>query len=552
MARKPEDRTNTSNKRRATILKKQLAELDRRFKENDFEKPQRPGPPDYTEEVRQQQLQVDTAKRRLDEMVEKAENRKRPMVKRVLEVAHAGHLFNIFTSLMVYPKLMAAVLGGHGLAVGQAGTISVLKSIPAIRRLADISARQGAGLTIAGLKARFGKGLSEAPRAAKDTLVHGRSALEAAYGDTDRMSDAFLGHMGTLAEAMAEKPGKDRALAVGNVLASYAGRTHGAIKVFLAHPEFYQSLADQVTQIQKQGAKAGKSPDQIAEFLGRETTRATMNARAMADAMESKMQGKNRWNEAITSTISKLDRSDNSAANIAGYVLKSIFPILRVGPNVFKQGTSLFGGGVKAGIEWAGKGDMTPERADYILKNLGQQGVGLALIGVGMALSGSLGGVPRPGDKKREEAGAMKAGEADVAGLPVGHYAFHGAPASMLQIGAGLVHVYEEERGLNHEDAVDAALNSIGSNVWNWTERTLPYTDQLRRTSNTAQYGRGAGEVVGNQIRGMVIPLALQQAAAAGDEFKGFRKPRSIAEDVKLGVPGLRETVPIEREKRKH
>jgi hypothetical protein len=76
-------------------------------------------------------------------------------------------------------------------------------------------------------------------------------------------------------------------------------------------------------------------------------------------------------------------------------------------------------------------------------------------------------------------------------------------------------------------------------------ERTIPYTDQARRVSNTVQYGRGWSEAAGNQIRSMTVPLIVQQEAQREDPRKGYPKPRNIKEDIESGIPGLRKNVPV-------
>jgi hypothetical protein len=121
----------------------------------------------------------------------------------------------------------------------------------------------------------------------------------------------------------------------------------------------------------------------------------------------------------------------------------------------------------------------------------------------------------------------------------------------MPEIGAGIVKVYEEDRKLFPQDtAVDAALYSIFSNLKNWGERTLPYTDLMRRTENTLEYGRNHGkdqspwmEVLGGQLRGS-IPQVIQQEAAREDPNKNYLRPRNITEDMMAGIPGQRQKVP--------
>lgn len=549
----PKDPSVQRNQARQRQLENQIAALQDKIAKGDMSKPEKRAEYQYNEKTQAARLERDRLKRQVDTLIQKGERMHQSTPKRILDVAHAVQMFNLFTSYMVHPKLMAAVLGGHVLATAQAATISIAKLIPAINRLALISERQGAGLTVGGLKERYVRGVAAAPKAAGESFTHGHSMLEAAHGEVARASDAYWGVQGTLAEALNTPGLKNKILESSQILLSYPGRTHGMIKQFLSTPEFYQSYFDRSLQIQKQMKAKGHSPEEIQEFLGRETTQATIGAKALMDAYESKMQGKNRINDVVVGAINRLSNSDKFTENVVGFAAKTILPVARVGPNVFKQGTSLMAGGVKAAIEASAKKEMTPERADYILKNIGQQGAGLGLfMALGAVYYNMFGGIPGAGKKvqKDAEGNPIKPDEADIAGIPVGAWGFHGAPFAMLQMGAGIRRLFEQEQGKG-KDVTDAALTAIGSNLWNWTERTIPEFDVVRRAANTLEWGRGKGkygspwgELLGNQLRSMIEPLALQQYAQQQDPYKKFRKPRNLEQDLKLGIPGERETVP--------
>ena len=69
-----------------------------------------------------------------------------------------------------------------------------------------------------------------------------------------------------------------------------------------------------------------------------------------------------------------------------------------------KEIGSLSVGGIKAAVEASKGGEMTPERADYIMKNIGKQGTGAVLLALSVAYNNLIGGVPMSGDKKRNAA----------------------------------------------------------------------------------------------------------------------------------------------------
>jgi hypothetical protein len=550
----PKDIFAQRNKTRQQQLTKQMADIKQRIASGNYEKTKRQAF-QYNPDTEDLRARLNEEKRKLDNFIASKEELNKSVPKKIMDMAHSFQMFNIFTSPMVYPKLAAAVVGGHALSLSQAAMVSLMKTVPAFRRFAEQSERHGAGLTVEGLKARA-RGLAAAPKAAMETLIHGHSALEGANGDLSKMSEAYIGHMGSLSDAMQHERLADKLQESAKTIFSYPGRTHGMVKVFLSNPEVYHSYSDRSMQLAGQLKARGMDEAQVHEFMNRESTQASLTSKAMADAMESKMQGKNKWNEKLTNFIGDLDRSNNLAANTVGFALKSLVPVVRVGPNIIKQGTSLLGGGVKAlaarGSVAAGKQEMTPEIRDYIIKNMAQQGVGIGLLMLGGVLKNYLGGVQGVTDneRKRQKGQSIKPDEASAGNAEIGKWAFHGAPASMLQIGADAAKVFERDPHSGH-NWLTSFLTSLGPSTAAWAFHTMPETEQAFHMYDTYTHGRNygrsgnpMGEVLGSQIRGMIEPQALQQYAAYEDPYKPFRKPKNIKQDLELGIPGLRETVP--------
>lgn len=533
---KPEVQSKT----RLTQLGKQEADLKAKLDAGHAERAPPREKPAYSDAVFEQQAKVNQLKNRVDALIQRGERTNASPAVKVMNFLHNMHMMDILSSVHVYGKLASAVVAGHAESVTSAASRSLAKAlIPGVRGVAEKAGRYGQGLTYGGMLERA-RGLAAAPKGSLEQFKHGESKLEMTHGNPSAISDEYTMHMGTLHDSINGLYGMDKALEFARWASSLPGRTHAMVKEFLSKPEFYHSYFDRGQQLRAQLDRAGKTPEQIEEFMGRESTRATIGAKAMADAYEAKMQGKNKIGDALSGLITNLDKSPDLAPKTLGFVLKSIFPIRRIGMNVAKEVGSLSVGGFKAAIEASKGGEMTADRADYIMKNIGKQGTGMVLLALGVVYSGVFGGVAMAGDKKRHA--AVKPGEATIEGQTIPSEVFHGAPAAMLQLGAGIAHVFEREKG--KQAGIDAALAAIAGNYGSLFERTIPYTEQARRISNTMQYGRGAGEVLGNQIRSMTVPLALQQYAQHQDEYKGFRKPKNIAQDIETGIPGLRETVP--------
>lgn len=515
-------------------------------------------PHEYTDpRVLDALMKRNMARNQFENFLAKGDRMGRNPFQKVLGIVHDVQMASILASLHVFKKLAYAVGGGHTLSLLADAARSAAKAvIPGVKGIAAEAPRYGEGLSWGAMKARW-KGITEASKEAINQIRYGQATREAAFGNPSRMSDEFMTHVGTMSEALHTPGLLNKVAETTRQAASYIGRTHAAEKEFLAQPEFRESLYRRSVAMARELKRQGMTAEQAAEVLSRESTQAGLGAQAMTDAYESKMQGKNKLSSAVDAAIGTLDRSKNAGDNFLGFVAKTLFPIRKIGVNVAIQGSSLMAGAVKAlaaamkGTEGLSKADRAA-RADYIMKNIGQQGAGAALLTAGILYYDKFGGVPGVFTKKQAppqkdaDGNPIPAGESSFSGSE----AFHGAPFAMMQIGASMAQVFKKEQG---KDGVTRALDVVLKPTGNWFVRTVPYLDTPRRWINTAEYGRGrtqgltgaVSQIAGDTLRGMVVPGVVQQKARDDDPYKGFRKPRNLKEDIETGIPGLRETVPI-------
>jgi hypothetical protein len=334
--------------------------------------------------------------------------------------------------------------------------------------------------------------------------------------------------------------------------ASAVGRTHAAEKEFLTQPEYRESMYRRFKSLNDRLEKEGVPLEKRQEILSRESTHMAIHADAVNDAYEAKMQGKNAFNQGVNLWLSRLEKSDNIAYQTAAFLIRFCEPIRNIGVNIAVHYSGHAIGAVKAtgsAIRW--RNDMTGERAEYIMKNAGQQGAGMALMATGAMLYNQLGGLPGVFSKQDQPKHKDATGN-DIApgeGFGAGTEAFHGAGMAMIQVGASMMQVFEKEYG--KEKGAQLAFDVFAKPHFAWFSRNFWLADTIRRTYNTVTYGRGAkehgpavfGEVVGNQLRSL-IPAQLQAEARDEDPYKGYRQGRNIKEDVMLGIPGQREKVP--------
>lgn len=514
-------------------------------------------PREYTDpRVLDALMKRNQARNQFENFLAKGDRMGRNPFQKVLGIAHDIQMASILATHTVYAKLAYAVGGGHALSLLGDVTRSAAKAIiPGVKGIAEQAPRYGQGVSWGAMKARW-QGVKNAPKEALNQIVKGQSTREAAFGNPTRMSDEYMQHIGTMSDAIHTPGWLNKIAETTRQGAGYVGRTHAAVKEFLAEPEFRESLQRRSTALAQELKRNNVPAEQASEIMSRESTQAALGASALKDAYESKMQGKNKLSSAVDAAIGTLDRSKNAGDNFLGFVAKTLFPIRKIGVNVAIQGSSLMGGGIKAlsaamkGTEGLSKADIAT-RADYIMKNIGQQGAGAALLTAGILYYDKFGGVPGVFSKKDQPV------QKDADGNPIkpdesaysGAEAFHGAPFSMLQIGASMAQVFKKEQG---KSGIDQALDVALKPTANWFLRTVPYTDTPRRWIDTAEYGRGkkggitaaVGEIAGDTIRGMVVPGEVQKLAREQDPYKKFRHPRNILEDVETGIPGLREDVP--------
>jgi hypothetical protein len=349
-------------------------------------------------------------------------------------------------------------------------------------------------------------GLGEGAKGAIQQLRYGMSRHDILYGDKLPMTAEFTDYMGNLANALASRSPAE----VARFVTGLPGRTHAAIKEFVTQPEFARSMILRGQHMRKSLIGAGKSAQEADAFMSRPSTQSLLGTRAYMDSLEAKFQGKNAVTDAFNNFLVHLDKNGGTGGRLLSFALKSLLPIRGVPVNIAKEITSYTFGGAKAAWAALGKGDMTPERADYIMKNIKKNGALNILFAVGYLGYGTMfGGTYQTGDYKKKL--AVRPGEANIGGLNIGTEGFDGAAAQVLQMGAGYRRLFDSYYGKSH-NSIDAGLHSIADNFTSIMSRQVPYIDQARRLHQTFQYGRngrgaGAGGLFfGNMARSMVIP----------------------------------------------
>jgi hypothetical protein len=553
------------NERRLAQVTAQSAAIREGLKEGKFPEKQPRSKPAYNEEVHQALLDLNNLRARRDAFLAKGDRFKRTAVQKVLGIGVDTLRASILASVKVFGHLAYAVAGGHVESLLADLARSGARVVPGLRRIADRAERYRYGLD-AGALAQRARGLKEAPGTALSQLTQGAAPREAI---SVGRSDEFLTHAGAIADVIKDVTTAPTVLdkvAEGAHAASGAvGRSHAMVKEFLTQPEYRESLY-RITQAKMEDLKAqGMSAEQAMAEMNKPTTMAEVQERAVQEAYDAKMQGKNVLNATVDNALATLDRSKSTGAHVLAGLTRLYLPIRKIGVNIADRTLSLAAGSARARLaysKWtsdvkAGKatGPIPRETADYIMQQIGRNGAGAMLAGLGILYYDKIGSVPGVFKKKDEP----KITDAD--GNPIEPHAsawtgsdvFHGSAFGLVRIGATMAQVYAKELG--KEGGVKAALDAVAKPAYSYTVDTVPYLNTPHRDYQTVEYGRDKnergpeafGQVLGNHLGGF-IPGPIRDWARSGDPYQGQRYARNIGEDFKLGLPGYREEVPVRRQ----
>lgn len=234
---------------------------------------------------------------------------------------------------------------------------------------------------------------------------------------------------------------------------------------------------------------------------------------------------------------------------VASTALKIALPIVKVPTNVvaeaFQYATGSVFGSVKLLKAYAsGIEKLTPDQSDLIMRQLKKGSLGGAVMLLGAFGADNIGGYYQPGQKRDEK--DVKYGGVRIFGHDIPRLLLHNPLTEMLQIGATVRRVMDskfkksdtETQGLGA--GVVAAALGLGEET--------PFFGQTISDIVDLKDPRKRSEVAGRQLKGLVVPAALNDIAQAGDkDAQGEpikRKPEGVIQNVKMGVPGLRQQVP--------
>ncbi len=256
----------------------------------------------------------------------------------------------------------------------------------------------------------------------------------------------------------------------------------------------------------------------------------------------------------------KFGKTSKAFGKGLSYFLQSQNPIVTVPTNYFKESTSYTFGVAKAAASLMvhatreGLKNLSPQDADYIWRNL-KKGVfmGSALMAIGYMNPENVGGYYNPEDEKNKK-GGVKTGGFRIFGYDIPIWLAHSPQFEAIHLGATIrkVHDYYNKNAIDESALYKSYKQSVLGK--HGAVEQMPFLENQVRAAKDIIIDRNPEKFAGEWLRGMIIPTGLQGIATAtdkdeqGNEIK--RTPKTIIENLKYGVPGLRKSIPskIERE----
>lgn len=475
--------------------------------------------PEYSDAVMKREADLARTRNAIKREFKKTEYNNQNKIIKGLRWTTGTMRFGILTSPGVFSHLIGATMWRVPTSVMLDAIGSVWRHVPGIHRIDNEAMLEGGGFQPKAIAKGFGRVLTkETIQAMKDKALTGMSNRQAMYGKKDAHWEPYEWQ-------------------------EITGRLHDVVKTPLEQYAFGKSEERIDTNTRAKLKREGMSQDDIDKVMVSESMKTANTAMAYADSLDAKLQGENKFVDAIQQNLSKMERSGIGGA-VATALVRSQIPILKIPANLFKEGIELQFGLLRAGIRIGQtRTEITGAQADYIMRNLKRGTLGPALMAIGYVGYQSFGGTYREGKKQPNK--GIDYNDMNIAGHEVSHHWSHAASTSIMQMGAMLHYITDEDRkklGKQNANIVSAALQA----EWAFVS-DLPVVGAAKNINTFASSEKGMQKVGGNMLRQYLEPGLIQWEARREDEGADGkptkRYPKNMTEELKMGIPGLREDV---------
>lgn len=317
----------------------------------------------------------------------------------------------------------------------------------------------------------------------------------------------------------------------------FFGQLHGAIKAPVKRFAFELSLGKRLRKNMANGVDVTDPEVQ---------TRILMDS--YKDAQRAIFMQDNFVSKSYQNFVSSLERSKDhpNLGKASSSVLQYLIPFVKVPTNIVGEvGTNVAGlpiAGAKILHTAFTKGldNLSSDEADFILRNMKKGTLGAGALLLGYFRPDLFGGYYQPREKRKE--GDLKAGEMNVGGMHIPMWLLESPIFQTMQLGATIRKAKDK--------MTKGQPGGIGEGIWAGALGLAQHEPLIDQPARMAKIFDGKNErdyYLGELAKSTVDPAILDFAAKATDPEKA-RKPGTILEHVKMGIPGLRETVPVKKE----
>jgi hypothetical protein len=331
---------------------------------------------------------------------------------------------------------------------------------------------------------------------------------------------------------------------------SFFGNLHAIIKYLPKKSEIFRSME-----------KRFKHAIENGEDVNSDVVRMRIVSEAIIDGNRAIFMGDNAVVDAYKAAIRSLERPGKGSKSLVN-IMKFLFPIIKVPTNyVAATGQYLIGGLKAMAILSRGYDNLTPAEKDTFMRLMKRQSVGLAFFAIGFLNPGAVGGYYTG---KREE-DDLHAGEISVFGLHLPHWMTHAPIIEVMQFGSTVRRLhdsYEEQAELSGEPNKRGYLTSALMAGTKLIEQ-VPFLGVTGDFTEATKSDNKMNTFIGTILRSLAVPPDIQKMAK-GQGPLGFvakeaglyrgdvdkygetvkRKAVTLLEQIMLGVPGMRESLP--------
>lgn len=455
-------------------------------------------------------------------MVEDARTSAQPIAQRLEDLLVRIRREFLISSPVTLLKVATASAVRSGITPIEQLTGAVWRQVPGLTKIAAIAPREGRGISLV-------NELKSKEQAATQGFKDAMNRLKTGQSDADVMFGKRLDEF-------------------GKSWWEFSGTSHGMTKDFATADEYTRSI---LTRLDDALAK-GKDLS-VAELM-------QIRLEAYKDSQAAKFQQDNLIVRKYQDLVRGLEKSDSWLGRRAATGAKLALPIVRVPTNLvaemMKYAFGLPGGTVHAiQANIRGLDKLKPAEADLIMQQFKKGSLGAAALMTGYLLPAAFGGFYQKDEKRKAD--DVKFGGARVGGIDIPTWALHNPLLEVFQLGATVRRVSDtikkgQEKGIGQ--GIIEGLAGAAEEV-PFVRQPVEYAKLL----NPQERGWAFGALA----RDMVVPKLVQWLAGQRDRdartapagasplVKQFqseptkRKPATTLQHVKMGVPGLRETVPI-------